>query len=408
MVAMPSTRRPRNGRSTAAKGALRRARLRAWLAPWIVPWIVSSLPLNAQEASPPAASAPGFADEPLERPVHGDRVLALERLAVAQRLATYGATEQAFEPLKQALAADPACVEALLLHARILLEEGPLHDPLAGLRAARLAALVTPDAPDVLATEGLARFLLGDSGRGRPLLVRCVALPVEQLPAGLRAATLEALAFLELRDGEVDAAAVHMEAAARLRPQRGYTRYGLAQVAGERGDPSTKLAELDAAVRLDPHLLVAWHERAQLLRRQKRDEEAVHSRRMADLLRELQDDTSARFAMDHAGKARRWLEVAQLQDDPRSWIKRWRELSELKEHATVASEGVAWLASHPPQAEVLIDTARAHARQGDAAASRATVARLADCQPAPPRELQAAVAREIEMLLRGAPTRRSP
>ncbi|MBL8842449.1 MAG: hypothetical protein JNL90_13095 [Planctomycetes bacterium] len=356
-----------------------------------------------ERAAAPLDVTPGFADPPLERPLAGDRVLALERLAGAERLAQYGAAEQALAPVRAALAADPSCVEARLLHAKLLLEPGPLHDPLAGLREARLAALVAPEQPAVVATEALARFLLGDSLRAEPLLERCAALPEGALSAGLRAATLEAHGFLLLRHGALDAAGERMAAAAALRPQRGYTRYGLARVAGERGDLATELAELDAAVRCDPHLLVAWHERAQLLRRAKRVEEADRARRIAELLRELQDDTSERFAQDHAGKARRWLELAKLDDTAQSWLARFAALTAAHDHATVAREGELWLACHPLRGDLVVETARAQARLGEAGAARATLARLAECRPRPPPELEAALARELEALLRAAP-----
>lgn len=359
-------------------------------------------------ALPIEVELPGFDDEPLVAPAPGDRVRALELLGGAQRLAAYGAAEQALVPLRQALAADPACVEARLLHARLLLADGPLHDPLAGLREARLAALIAPGTPQPMAAEGLARFLLGDSGRARALLERCEALDEAALAPGLRAAVLEALAFLDLRRDDVEAAAPRMEESARLRPQRGFTRYGLAQLAGARGDLAAKLVHLDDAVRLDAQLLVAWHERAQLLRRLRRDEEAARSRKVAELLRELQDDTSARFADDHAGRAARWLELARLADDPRHWLERWRALDQLREHARIGAEGSEWIAAKAPRADVVIATARAYARAGDELAARETAARLPECLPPPPPELAAALAREVEALLRDVRARKRP
>lgn len=374
--------------------------------------LCAGAPTLPGQEPPPTAPATPAADVlvgPLERPLPGDRVLALERLAPAARLAAAGAVEAAFDVIEQALRADPACAEALVQRARLRLEEGPLHDPFQGLHDARLAAQVAPDDPAVIATEGLARFLLGDSERARPLLERAAASPAPIAPPaavaadhGTRSAVVEALGFLALRRGEVDVARAQFEASIALRPNRAWSRYGLAMVAGEAGDLTAKLAALDAALALDGHLLVARHERAQVLARLKRSAEAATERRIAELLRELVDDTSARFERDHVGKARRWLELAQLLGDTRSWARRWRELALADDHATVASEGSAQLAAGRVVAEIVIATARAQARLGEGAAARATAARLSECQPPPPPELGKALTAEIERLERAA------
>jgi len=366
---------------------------------------------GAQEAALAPSAAP-ILDPPIVRPPAGDRVLALERLLPAARLAAAGATDAAFDAIEQALRADPACVEALLQRARLRLEEGSAHDPFQALLDARTAALLEPDAAAVVATEGLARYLLGDGERARALLERHAALPppagtpsAVAAANGTRAAVAEALGFLALRRGDVEAAPAWFAESVTLRPNRAWSRYGLALVAGERGDVAAKLAALDEAIRLDGHLLVARHERAQLLARLGRRDEAAKERRIAELLRELVDDTSQRFASDHAGKARRWLELARLLGDTRSWTRRWRELTLLEEHATVVTEGAALLATGVPAPEVVIETARAQARGGDAAGARATAARLAECQPPVPPELVRAIDQELARLLQAAAAR---
>jgi tetratricopeptide (TPR) repeat protein len=355
------------------------------------------------------AAPPNGLDAPIERPQSGDRVLALERLQPIARLLAAGAAEPAFDALTQALLADPACVEALVRRAQLRLEEGPFHDPFQALLDARTAALIAPDDPAVIAAEGLSRYLLGDGERSRALLERYVALkPAADAPAasaaanGTLAAVAEALGFLALRRGEVDAAEKHFGESVKLRPNRAWSRYGIALVAGERGDLEAKLAELDEAVLLDGHLLVARHERALALARLGRRDEAAKERRIAELLRQLVDDTSERAELDHARRANCWLELARLLGDSRSWLRRWRELSALHDHATIATEGVALLADGRLAPEIVIETARAQARVGSADAARSTAARLAECRPPLPPELLMRVDQEIERLLKAA------
>ncbi len=354
---------------------------------------------NATE--PPTASvalAPP-ADEPLARPESGDRVLALELLAKVQRLEAYGATEEALRASEKALEADPSCIEARLLRAKLFIGDGDLHDPFAGLREARLAALVQPDDPAVIATEGLARFVLCDSARAQPLLERYCALPIDPAKQPFRAAALEALGFMAMWRRALDDASRLMDESHRLRPNRAYTCYGLAMIAGEHGDTAAKGRWLDDAVRLDPQLLIARHERFTWLERSHRTEDAAREKQLFELLRQLQDNTSKQFANDHAGKARLFGELAALlPDDPRSRVSRWRELGKLQQWSLVADEGAAALAGGLLAPEVVIETARAQARIGRMEAARASAALLTRTTPPAPPELVNALSAEIERL----------
>ncbi len=364
----------------------------------------SAVPAATTEPSP--ASLLPFGDEPLDRPAAGDRELATKELAAAQRLDRFGANDAALEQVGKALAADPTLVEARLLRAKLLLDDGPAYEPVAALREARLAALLSPADPAALATEGLARFVLDDSARSRALLERYLALPPDQRKPGLGAAAEEALGFLALRRGDLDLAQQRFGAARELRPSRAFTCYGAAMVAGERGDLAAKERGLGEALRLDPHLLVARHERAALLQRSGRADEAVHERQVYEILRRLKDDTSLEFAQDHRGKADLWGDLAQLLNgDSRSRVERLRELALAHDDAAVAAEGSAALKDGLLAPEIAVATARAHARLGQADVARATVAALEKREPGPPKELIAALRAEVERLLAAAGAR---
>lgn len=356
-------------------------------------------------AAPPASILP-FGDEPLERPAGGDRELATKELTAAQRLDRFGANDAALAQVGKALAADPTLVEARLLRAKLLLDDGPAYEPVAALRESRLALLLDPGDPAALATEGLARFVLDDSMRARALLERYLALPPEQWKPGLRAAAEEALGFLALRRGDVDEAERRLDAAHEQRPTRAFACYGVAMVAGERGDLAGKERWLGEALRLDPHLLVARHERAALLQRSGRAEEAAHERQVYEILRRLKDDTSLEFAQDHRGKADLWGDLARLLNgDSKSRTERLRELAFAHDDAAVAAEGSAALKDGLLAPEVAVETARAQARLGQADLARATVAALEKREPGPPKELIAALRAEVERLLAAAGAR---
>lgn len=356
------------------------------------------------DAVPAAGSADevvaGFEDEPLERPLAGDRGRALEPYARARELERTGANGAALKQLDAALAADPAFVEARLLAAKLRLKDGLEYAPMTALLDARRVRLLEPDLPGAIVTEGIARFVLDDSVRARPLLERFLALPPENSTPSSRAAAEEALGFLAVRRGDVDEAAQRMERALAIRPERAYTYYGLAIVADARGDLVAKERFLDAALQRDAHLLPARHERFLLLMRSGRREEAAREKQIVEVMRPLRDDNKVVFSDDHAGKARLWRDLAQLlPEDVKCREMRVRELALARDNVAAADEGEAALRAGFASIQLVADTACAQARLGRGELARATTANLARFRAANGQEFEAALRREVERLL---------
>ncbi|MBM4014674.1 MAG: hypothetical protein FJ293_06895 [Planctomycetes bacterium] len=361
-------------------------------------------------AAPSSGSASevvaGFEDEPLERPLAGDRTRALEPFARARELERMGAIVAALKQLDAALAADPAFVDALLLAAKLRLADGAEYAPMTALRHARRVRLLEPDLPAAIVTEGLARFVLDDSVRARGLLERFLSLPPENINPSSRAAAEEALGLLAARRGDVDEAAQRMERVLAIRPERAQTHYGLAVVADARGDLVAKERHLEAALQRDALLLPARHERFLLLMRAGRHEEAAREKRILEVLRPLRDDGGIMFSDDYAGRARLWGDLAQLLPENLTCREmRVRELAMARDHGAAADEGDAALRAGFASIQLVAETAFAHARLGRAEAARATMAHLARCNVANGQQLEASLQREVERLLQLAPER---
>jgi Flp pilus assembly protein TadD len=371
---------------------------------------VDTSPAGATPADPaPDSSADSSTNGPLPVPRAGDAAKAEKLVARAKELDGSGAAELALAGANQALAADPACVAALLLRAKIRMREGELYDPTGALVDARLASRIAPDDPEAIASEGFARHMNGDAAGARTLLERYLALPPQPGRTKARAAAEEALGFIELRHGRLDPAQGHFDAAQKLAPGRATLAYGLAMVCDARGDAAGKEHWLDESLKRDPHSLQARNARLALLVRQKKRVEAEREKRALELLRRLKDDSSESFAKDHAGKAKLWGELAEaLPGDTQSRIKRLRELTLAGELATVAKEGNALIATGAVDGEAVMLTASAFARLGRADEARVAVAAFERCEPPLTPQERTAARDEIERQIAAAAAAKKP
>ena len=348
-------------------------------------------------------------ETPLVVPRPGDAAKAEKLVARARELESAGAAGAALDGVSAALSADPACVAALLLRAKIRMREGELYDPTGALVDARLAARLAPDDADALASEGFARHMNGDAARARALLERYLALPPQPGRNRMRAAAEEALGFIALRHDRLDAAQKHFEAAQKGNPGRAAVCYGLAQLCDARGDLAGKEHWLDESLKRDPHSLAARNARLALLVRQKKGVEADHEKRVLELLRRLKDDSSDAFAKDHAAKAKLWGELAAaLPGDARSRIARLRELTLAGETATAAAEGATLIQSGAVDGEAVMLTASAFARLGKPDEARLAVAAFERCDPPLTKEERTAARDEIERQIAAAAAAKSP
>lgn len=278
----------------------------------IIAWIGCSRREEPDRGVAPSAAAPldAAVDAPLTAPRRGDVAQGQKLCLRAHELDEGGAAEAALAQADLALAADPACVPALLLRAQIKLRDGDLCDPIAALVAARRAALVAPDDPDVVVSEGFARHRNGDSARARALLEQWLALPPQPGRVKLRAAAEEALGCIALRHDQVDVAELHFKAAQQLDPGRATICYGLAMVCDARGDLAGEEHWLDESLARDPHALATRNARLALLLLEKKGVEAEREKRILALLRQIKDDASEALAQDHVRKAALWRELA--------------------------------------------------------------------------------------------------
>jgi tetratricopeptide (TPR) repeat protein len=378
----------------------------------IIAWIGCS---RREDGSAPPAAAPTRAQEgavaeaPLALPKAGDAAKAEKLVARARELDSGGAAEAALAGASQALAADPACVPALLLRAKLRMREGELYDPIAALVDARLAARLAPDDPDALASEGFARHMNGDAARARTLLERYLALPPQPGRVKVRAAAEEALGFIALRHDRLDAAQRHFDEALKVNPNRATLCYGVAMVCDARDDAAGKAHWLDESLKRDPHSLSARNARLALLVRQKKRSDAEREKRVLALLRRLKDDTSEAFAKDHAAKAQLWGELArELPADGRSRVARLRELTLAGDAATVASEGHELIAKGPVDGEAVLLTASACARLGRGDEARLAVAAFERCEPPLSAQERTAARDEIERQIAAAAVSKRP
>jgi Flp pilus assembly protein TadD len=376
----------------------------------IIAWIGCSR--REDGAAPPAggaAPAEPAVETPLVVPRPGDAARAEKLVARARELESAGSAGAALDGASAALAADPACVAALLLRAKIRMREGDLYDPTGALVDARLALLLAPEDPDAIASEGFARHMNGDAARARALLERYLALPPQPGRSRMRAAADEALGFIALRHDRLDAAQKHFESAQKTNPGRGTVCYGLALVCDARGDLAGKEHWLDESLKRDPHSLPARNARLALLVRQKKGVEAEREKRVLELLRSLKDDSSDAFARDHAAKAKLWGELAEaLPGDVRSRIARLRELTLAGDAATAANEGATLIRSGPVEGEAVMLTASAFARLGKADEARLAVAAFERCEPPLTNQERTAARDEIERQIAAAAAAKKP
>ena len=141
-----------------------------------------------------------------------------------------------------------------------------------------------------------------------------------------------------IQRGDYRAALAHMQAAARLQPAHADTRYNLARLHEELGEPVAALQGYDACVQAQPRWPAAWNNRGNVLRMLGRLDEALASYRQC-----LQIDPSvaafvlpnlARTAFelrDFAQAARHAQSALQLApQEPQLWLLAGHALRELR------------------------------------------------------------------------------
>ncbi|MFO0984205.1 MAG: hypothetical protein U1E76_21200 [Planctomycetota bacterium] len=338
-------------------------------------------------------------EEALQKPAAGDRDGAVAAVRKAFAAMQAGRLEEAAQLATAAVDLDPALVDARVLRSQILSMPGKQFNPLVGLRDVRIAALVEPENPAVVAAQGLLRYQLGQTERARGFLEAFLAMPPPPGSEQSRAQAHESLGVIDLDARHLDEADRHFAAAQALANVRS-SAYYRSRVAAERGDLEGEMRWLDESLKLDPHYLPARNKRALLLAKLGRSAEASVERELQEVLRKLADDVSASFANDHAGKAALWGRVAELL--PRDGLSRVNRLHELylaSDYEKVLDEGEQIVAQGGGVPRVLGDIARAAAQLGNQDKAVATLQQLGSAQPAARPEAIAAIRKEVDEIL---------
>lgn len=353
--------------------------------------------IGEQPASaPPPSELP---DEPLEKPVPGDPTRAAAAARRGLQAMQSARVDEAFQSFNEAVEADPALVDARLLRAQLLTSKSRYFNPQVALRDVRIAALVEPQNPAVIAAEGLLRYQLGQLARAAPLLKQFLALPPQPGSETTRGQVHESLALIALGEGRIDEADQHCAAAMQLEPTQPTPAYHRAQVAAQRGDATAELRWLDEALRLDPHHIPARQSRGRALARLGREPEAAAERELEEVLRKLADDKSYLFVNDHAAKAELWARVAELLPrDAKSRLNRLLELYLAQEYAKVVEAGEELLDQGALVPRVVAEIARAEAQLGHEQKALDRVEMLAMCQPPARAESIAALRKEVQAI----------
>jgi predicted Zn-dependent protease len=341
---------------------------------------------------------------PIPAPVAGDREKAALHVARAREALEGGEPARARLELDAAVAADPACADALELLGWMHLEPGPdVNDGAALVCFTKLEKLGVKSA-SVLGGAGVARSISGDAAGARPRLeVALASGELEGRPDRLVKVHL-ALARLDADSGRAAEAEAHVLRALELEPLPFRRAIPLAlhgELLAETGRLDESERRLREAIAADAEHVKAHHQLARVLARLGRPEEAARETRIQQILSKLRELTGSKGQPDVEAEVRLTRElvtIAPEHDDfaianVRTLLKARRYAEAEKEIAAVAkrkklTSGLAFL------------LARARAGQGDLSGAEKARATMLQLDPKAP----AALDREIlEEWRRGAP-----
>ena len=272
----------------------------------------AALGLAGCDRDGPAGSSP--LDAPLERPEPGDRVHAAALIEAGRSAAAAGNFEAASDRFSAAVSADPASVEGHLELGFVRLERLAVTDYGAALTDFRLAGLLDPGNPFAACGEGIARQQLGDLDHAEPLLRAALAAESLRKSGDACMFALAALARIEAVRGHAETAlALYAEAAALpTAPAAARAVYAAlrAELLDEQGDAAAAEKESRIAIERDPKNLRAHHQLARLLARRGATAEAAIEAKRHELLRQLADHTTPRYAKDKTRRVALWQELA--------------------------------------------------------------------------------------------------
>ena len=340
------------------------------------------------DASPAAVPAPPSGD-----PVKAAPFVAQAKLAA--RAFDRSGTRRA---LDGALAADPACPEALELLGWYFLDVSPDQDAGAALLCFQQLTALGVTGGTVSGGEGVARMLAGDSVGARAPLEKALADPALVALPGRHAKVVTALARLEVEAGRPALAEPLFRKGLEVEPielWKAETYAQLAEICIASGRAPEAEQLLHEALARNPEHLKSRYVWSRLLRKLGRNEEAEKQARIHELLRQIVDPVGARAIadIDHRVSARAGL----VEADPGNEMffgAYVRVLLEAKKYAEAEHAVAERTKGGKPTAEHAFLLARARAGRGDVdGADKARVA-MRQIDPNVPPQMDRAIAEE--------------
>jgi predicted Zn-dependent protease len=358
---------------------------------------------GAPEAAPAAAPVPADPAADVATPVRGDREKAGTSVGRARAALARFDRPAARRELDAALAADPACEEALEMLGWLLLEPGSDQDEGAALRRFLELEKLGVATASALGGGGVARVAGGDSAGARPRLEAALAATPPAEPGRL-SRFHSALARIEREADRLAESESHGRAAVGLAPNDLARADPLAELgdllaATGREDEGEK--ELRAAIVADPELSKGHYLLSRLLARRGKTEEAAKEAKVHSLLRELHEQVLSRVRVDPERRLalRGELVAAAPECAPFriAWVK---ALLDGKRHAEAEKALAATIAAGRPTAEVAFLLARARAGQGNLAGADQARTLMRQIDPRVPPDLDRQILAEWK---RGVP-----
>ncbi len=355
-------------------------------------------------AAAPAEAAAAAAPVEVETPRPGDPARAAPHVAAARAAIAAVDRAGARRELDLALAADPACVEALEQLGWFLLDPAPGQDPgaalLCFLRLRRLGAAGVV----VSAGEGVARAASGDGAGARPLLDAAAGSPELQSDPARRAKVEFALGLLDGDDGRAADAIVHVARVLELEPVPAFRAEPLVAL-GELLIGSSKPEEgemrLREAIAADPEHVKARYVLSRLLQRLGRADEAQRQMRVHDLLERILSPERRPGPDAAAEQAEMRAQLLAAEPDCRAFRSGWlRALLEARRYDEASREIAQLARREPPTAELAFLLARARAGLGDLAGAEKSRALMRKLDPKVPATLDRVI---LEEWRRGVP-----
>ncbi len=319
-------------------------------------------------------------DLPITPPAPGDGVAAAVKVEEARREWSLGHPEQVKQRLLEALALDPANLEALLLRGAVGLAKSFAYDPLHALAAFRTALLVDPANGTARVGEALARVELADDLAAEQLLQVIVeddGSARVKLDDDQRASVQRALAQLHLRAGRFEPALLASERALQLRANDRASRALRAEILERLDRPAEAAADLEVAISMRPDEASLHFAYARVLRRLERPDDAARQTRIHRALQPFEEDASEAFKTDWTRRIelRREL-VAAFPEFRRARHLLVRELLSGRQLVEAQTELDALVAADSADAEAWFLLAKLRVQQGDAVAARMAADRM--------------------------------